>query len=233
MKLSNLIIDSYIQKFSESDNFCGFTLPFVFADGSPAIIHAHRFHADDVQLNDYGLNMESMVKSINNEKFDAEAKIQDLIRPFDTIRFEKGSIISSTNPDELMFALMDFSDLLKAMVEYKYSPRVNHIDEILHKIQVVLEKKYNHLKTSPELFGRSGNKYKFDFGSDNNLIDFTTAKTEKTNKLLRKFIDTQNSNPDLSFTVIIDDLENDRYKSEESILGDFAKVQHLSRYVAA
>jgi hypothetical protein len=233
MKLSNLVVESFIQKFEETDNFCGFTLPFVFPNGSPAVIHAQRHHADDLHLSDYGMNLESLINSINNERFDALSKVQEIIRPFESLQLFNGAIVSETNASDLMFVLLDYSDVLKAMVDYKYSPRVSHVEDILIKIRQVLDKQYQHLQISPEILGRSGNKYKFNFGSDNTMIDFTTAKTDRTNKLLRKYVDTQHSNPDLNFTVIIDDLESDHYKSEQTILSDFARVQLLSRYISA
>lgn len=46
------------------------------------------------------------------------------------------------------------------------------------------------------------------------LIDFSEVNKRRTNDLLRKYVDTQNFNSDLSFMVILDDLENDKYKSD-------------------
>ncbi|WP_404798932.1 DUF1829 domain-containing protein [Acinetobacter thermotolerans] len=81
---------------------------------------------------------------------------------------------------------------------------------------------------NPEIQGRSGGKYKFNFGSNNQLIDFSEVNKRKTNELLRKYVDTQNLNNDLNFMVILNDLENDKYKSEQSILAEYAVVKPLT-----
>ena len=114
------------------------------------------------------------------------------------------------------------------MIEFHPKQKSDHVEKILDQLRVILEKNYNHLNINPEIQGRSGGKYKFNFGTENQLIDFSEVNKRRTNDLLRKYVDTQNFNSDLSFMVILDDLENDKYKSEQSILAEYAVVKPLT-----
>ncbi|MDC4867352.1 hypothetical protein NQ914_09255, partial [Acinetobacter baumannii] len=105
------------------------------------------------------------------------------------------------------------------------------IDKILDSIREVLEKRFQSIEVSPKLIGRSGEKYGFNFSHDNTFIDYIQADKSKTNTQLRKMIDTQNLNRDVIFNIIIDDLENDKYKSEQMILSEYAVVQRLSKFL--
>lgn len=233
MKLSDMIVESFIQKFTDSDNFCGFTLPFIFSNGSPAVIHAHKEPNGNILLSDYGQNISFLYDSIGKTNFDAVEKAKEFIQPYEKICVKNRAINASTTPDDLDFTMLDYLEVVKKMVEYHPKVKNNKIDDILESIRAVLEKKYQHVDINPGAIGRSGGKYNFNFGHDNLMIDFTIASKEKTNYLLRKFIDTKNLNHELEFSVIIDDLENDRYKSEQNILSEYAIVQKLSAYIAA
>ena len=105
-------------------------------------------------------------------------------------------------------------------------------DEILDSIRNILEKKFSSLEVNPKLIGRSGEKYPFNFSHNNTFIDYIQADKSKTNNQLRKMIDTQYLNDKVVFNIIIDDLESDKYKSEQVILSDYAVVQPLSKFLA-
>lgn len=231
MKLSNLVIDSFIQKFSESDNFCGFTLPFIFANGSPAVVHAQYDTKGKILLSDYGSNIDNFANSIASIDFNAEEKVKELVKPYRQLFVKDGALQAETYKEELDFVLIDYAEVIKCMIDYKYKEKSHHLDSILATIKAKLEQKYPDLMVNPEMCGRSGSKYKFNFGTDHLMIDFAEANKDKTNRLLRKYVDTQNFNHDLKFSVILDDLDNDRYKTEQSILSDYARIEKLSSFL--
>lgn len=228
MNLSNLIVDSFIQKFSEEDNFCAFSLPLVFKNGTPAILNAHKHPNGDIELTDNGLNIYTFRESIGIFNFDAIEKTREFASNFQNIRVVDQSLISVSNVDHLAFDLMDYSDVIRQMINFNPKHKSNDMTKILEQLRIVLEQRFNSLIINPEVKGRSGGKYKFDFGSDNQLIDFSKVDKRKTNDLLRKYVDTQNLNNELKFLVILDDLENDKYKSEQNVLSDFATVKPLT-----
>ncbi|WP_151837088.1 hypothetical protein [Acinetobacter johnsonii] len=228
MKLSNLIVDSFIQKFSEKENFCAFSLPYVFRNGSPAILNAFKHPNGDIELTDNGLNLQAFSESISRVDFDVVAKAREFTLNYPNIHVRDGALLSITSEDDLTFDLLDYSDVLKKMIEFHPKQKSDHVEKILDQLRVILEKNYNHLNINPEIQGRSGGKYKFNFGTENQLIDFSEVNKRRTNDLLRKYVDTQNFNSDLSFMVILDDLENDKYKSEQSILAEYAVVKPLT-----
>lgn len=233
MRLSDMITESFIQKFTDSDNFCGFTLPFVFPNGSPAVIHAHKEPNNDIILSDYGQNISFLYDSIGKTDFNSIEKVKEFVQPYENISVKNNAIHAIATPSDLDFTILDYIEVVKKMVEYHQKIKSGKVDEILENIRIVLEQKYQHIDINPRATGRSGGHYKFNFGLNNLMIDFTTANKDKTNNLLRKFIDTKNRNHDLEFSVIIDDLESDRYKSEQNILSEYATVQKLSSYIAA
>ncbi|MGQ1456237.1 hypothetical protein ACT4ZD_03735 [Acinetobacter baumannii] len=228
MKLSNLIVDSFIQKFSEQENFCAFSLPFIFKNGSPAILNAFRHPNGSIELTDNGINIQSFSQSIALTDFDVINKAREFASNFENIHIRDNALVSITNETNLAFDLMDYNDVIKMMIEFQPKQKSDQIDKILDQLRIILEKRFDHLKINPEVQGRSGGKYKFSFGSDNHMIDFSRVDKRKTNDLLRKYVDTQNLNNKLDFLVILDDLESDKYKSERSVLADFATVKPLS-----
>lgn len=233
MKLSNLIVDSFIQKFSEQENFCAFSLPFIFKNGSPAILNAFRHPNGNIELTDNGLIIQAFSDSIGISDFEVIDKTREFAANFSNIHVIDHSLVSTTTEDELTFDLLDYSDVIRMMVDFQPKQKSDQVTKILDQLRIILEKKFNNLEVNPELQGRSGGKYKFNFGSENHMIDFAKVDKRKTNDLLRKYIDTQNFNHDLDFTVILDDLENDKYKSEQSVLAEFATVKPLSKMLYA
>ena len=118
------------------------------------------------------------------------------------------------------------------MISFKYKSKEHKaIDEILEKIKKTLELKFSNIVVHPELIGRSGGKYKFNFSHGNTYIDFIEPEKNKTNSLLRKMIDTKTPESNIKFNVIIDDMENDKYKTEQSIIAEYAQVQTLSKFL--
>lgn len=228
MKLSRLIVDSFIQKFSEQENFCAFSLPLIFKNGSPAILNAFRHPNGTIELTDNGLNSKSFADSIGVCDFNVSEKIREFTSSYPNISLLDGALVSRTSEDELTFDLLDYSDVIRMMTEYQPKPKSDHVTKILDQLRVILEKSFANLEVSPEVQGRSGGKYKFSFGSANHMIDFARVDKRKTNDLLRKYVDTQNYDNSLDFMVILDDLENDKYKSEQLVLSDFAIVRPLS-----
>lgn len=228
MNLSNLIIDSFIQKFSDEGNFCAFSLPLVFKNGSPAILNAIRHPNGNIELTDNGLNIQSFRDTIGLYQFDAIGKVREFASDFENISIIDQSLISLSDESSLTYDLMDYCDLIRQMILYNPKQKSDYVTKILDQLRIVLEQKFSDLAVSPEIKGRSGGKYRFDFGSGNQLIDFSKVNKRKTNDLLRKYVDTQNLNNDLQFLVILDDLENDKYKSEQTVLSDFAVVKPLS-----
>lgn len=228
MNLSNLIIDSFIQKFSDEGNFCAFSLPMVFKNGSPAIINAYKHPNGEIEITDNGLNLRSFSDSIALYSFDAVAKTREFALEFPNISVVDQSIISISTEDSLAYDLMDYSDVLRQMIAFNPRHKSDHISKILEQLRVVLEQRFSALTINTEVQGRSGGKYRFDFSSGNQMIDFSKVDKRKTNDLLRKYVDTQNLNNELKYIVILDDLENDKYKSEQSVLSDFATVKPLS-----
>ncbi|MDC4869160.1 hypothetical protein NQ914_18615, partial [Acinetobacter baumannii] len=75
--LSDTVLNAFIQKFSEQENSCGFTLPLVFSNGSPAVVYAHKDTRDNIILNDYGLNIRHFEESICIDDFDAIDKVKN------------------------------------------------------------------------------------------------------------------------------------------------------------
>ncbi|MEX5380563.1 hypothetical protein [Acinetobacter towneri] len=233
MKLSNLIVDSFIQKFSEKENFCAFSLPFVFKNGSPAILNAFRHPNGTIELTDNGLNIQAFANSVGVVDFNAIEKAREFTSNFPNIQVLDQALITMTTDEDLTFDLLDYNDVIRMMIEFQPKPKSDHVTKILDQLRVILEKRFSNLEVSPEVEGRSGGKYKFNFGSNNHMIDFARVDKRKTNDLLRKYIDTQNNNRDLDFMVILDDLENDKYKSEQVVLADFAVVKPLSQMLYA
>lgn len=233
MKLSNLIVDSFIQKFSEKENFCAFSLPFVFKNGSPAFLNAFRHPNGTIELTDNGLNIQAFANSVGVVDFNAIEKAREFTSNFPNIQVLDQALITMTTDEDLTFDLLDYNDVIRMMIEFQPKPKSDHVTKILDQLRVILEKRFSNLEVSPEVEGRSGGKYKFNFGSNNHMIDFARVDKRKTNDLLRKYIDTQNNNRDLDFMVILDDLENDKYKSEQVVLADFAVVKPLSQMLYA
>lgn len=233
MKLSNLIVDSFIQKFSEKENFCAFSLPFVFKNGSPAILNAFRHPNGTLELTDNGLNIQAFANSVGVVDFNAIEKAREFTSNFPNIQVLDQALITMTTDEDLTFDLLDYNDVIRMMIEFQPKPKSDHVTKILDQLRVILEKRFSNLEVSPEVEGRSGGKYKFNFGSNNHMIDFARVDKRKTNDLLRKYVDTQNHNRDLDFMVILDDLENDKYKSEQVVLADFAVVKPLSQMLYA
>lgn len=229
MNLSNLIVDSFIQKFSEEDNFCAFSLPLVFKNGTPAILNAHKHPNGNIELTDNGLNISAFRDSVGMFEFDALEKTREFSLEFSNISVMDRSIISLSNNENLIFDLMDYSDLIRQMIHFTPRQKSDQVTRILEQLRIVLTQRFDTLMLNPEIKGRSGGKYKFDFGVHNQMIDYSRVDKRKTNDLLRKYIDTQNLNNDLKFLVILDDLESDKYKSEQSVLADFATVKPLSK----
>jgi hypothetical protein len=228
MNLSNLIVDSFIQKFSDEGNFCAFSLPLVFKNGSPAILNAYKHPNGKIELTDNGLNISSFRDSVGVYDFDAIGKAREFALDLPNINVIDQAILSNSNEQDLVFDLMDYCELIRQMIQFNPRQKSDYVTRILEQLRVILEQKFNSLTINPEVKGRSGGKYKFDFGSGNQMIDFSKVNKRKTNDLLRKYVDTQNLNNDLQFFVILDDLENDKYKSEQTVLSDFATVRPLS-----
>lgn len=233
MKLSNLIVDSFIQKFSEQENFCAFSLPFIFKNGSPAILNAFRHPNGTIELTDNGLNIQAFDDSIGIAGFNVVEKAREFTSNFPNIHILDQALTATTTEEDLTFDLLDYSDVIRMMIEFQPKPKSDHVSKILDQLRIVLEKRFDNLEVSPEVQGRSGGKYKFNFGSNNHMIDFAKVDKRRTNDLLRKYVDTQNHNSDLDFMVILDDLENDKYKSEQVVLADFALVKPLSQMLHA
>lgn len=229
MKLSNLIVDSFIQKFSEQENFCAFSLPFIFKNGTPAILNAFRHPNGIIELTDNGLNIQSFSESIGSADFNVIEKAREFASGFKNIHILDQALTATTTEDELTFDLLDYSDVIKMMIEFQPKPKSDHVTKILDQLRIILERRFGNLEVSPEVQGRSGGKYKFNFGSNNHMIDFARVDKRRTNDLLRKYVDTQNHDNRLDFMVILDDLENDKYKSEQAVLADFALVKPLSQ----
>ncbi|MFW1968138.1 MULTISPECIES: hypothetical protein [Acinetobacter] len=232
MNLSSLIIDSYIQKFYETENFCSFSLPHIFKNGTPAILNASRRPNGNIELTDNGMNIQAFSDSIIFNDFNAIDKVKEFTQEFKNIQVVDQALVGISNDSDLIFDLLDYSDILRKMIDFNPKHKSNNIDVLLSKLRIILEKEYASLEVNPRILGRSGEKYKFSFGSENKLIDFSEVNKNKTNHLLRKYIDTQTLNSELKFMVILDDLENDKYKSEQRILSDFAQVKPLSKILS-
>ncbi|HEN9506232.1 hypothetical protein [Acinetobacter baumannii] len=230
--LSDTVLNAFIQKFSEQENSCGFTLPLVFSNGSPAVVYAHKDTRDNIILNDYGLNIRHFEESICIDDFDAIDKVKNFCSNYDSISVKGGCLIAESSIKNLDFTVIEYTELLGKLINYQYKSRSHQaIDKILDSIREVLEKRFQSIEVSPKLIGRSGEKYGFNFSHDNTFIDYIQADKSKTNTQLRKMIDTQNLNRDVIFNIIIDDLENDKYKSEQMILSEYAVVQRLSKFL--
>ena len=231
-KLSEIVLNSFIQSISDEGNSCGFSLPFIFENGSPAVVYAHKTTTDKIILNDHGLNIRFFHESIGIADFNSEDKIKDFISLYDNIFIKNGSLIAESTVDDLDFTMLDYTDVLKKMISFKYKSKEHKaIDEILEKIKKTLELKFSNIIVHPELVGKSGGKYKFNFAHGNTYIDFIEPEKNKTNSLLRKMIDTQTPDSNINFNVIIDDMENDKYKTEQSIISEYAQVQTLSKFL--
>jgi hypothetical protein len=234
MNLSDIVLSAFIQKFSDQENSCGFTLPLIFPNGSPAIVYAHKDTRDNIILSDYGLNIRHFDESVGVIDFDPIEKIKYFCKEYESISIQKGCLVAKSTVKQLDFTVIEYIELLGKLINYQYKSRTHRaIDEILDSIRSVLEKKFSSIEVSPKLMGRSGEKYPFNFSHDNTFIDYIQADKNKTNSQLRKMIDTHNLNDDLKFNIIIDDLENDKYKSEQAILSDYAIVQRLSKFLQA
>lgn len=232
--LSTIVLNAFMQKISESENSCGFSLPLVFSNGSPAVVYAHKDTRNNVILNDYGLNIRHFEESLCIDDFDAIDKVKEFCKSYDSTYVSGGCLMAKSSLEQIDFAVIEYTELLTKLINYHYKSRTHHnIDRILESIRKVLEKKFSHIEVGPKITGRSGGKYSFDFAHQNTFIDYVQADKTKTNNLLRKMIDTQNLHDDISFNIIIDDLETDKYKSEQTILSDYAKVQPLSRFLAS
>lgn len=232
MNLSSLIVDSYIQKFYETENFCSFSLPHIFKNGTPAILNASRRPNGNIELTDNGLNIQAFSESIALNDFNAIDKVREFSKDFKNIQVVDRSLVAVSSDSELIFDLLDYSDILRKMIDFNPKYKSNNIEVLLSKLRVILEREYVGLEVNPRIAGRSGERYKFSFGSENKLIDFSEVNKNKTNHLLRKYVDTQTLNNELKFMVILDDLENDKYKSEQRILSDFAQVKPLSKILS-
>ncbi|WP_215895450.1 hypothetical protein [Acinetobacter pullicarnis] len=234
MHLSDTVLNAFIQKFSDQENSCGFTLPLVFPNGSPAVVYAHKDTRDNIILNDCGLNIRHFEESVGVIDFDAVEKIKYFCKMYQSISVAGGCLIAESSIKDLDFTVIEYTELLGKLINYQYKPRSHQvIDSILDSIKIVLEKKFSSIEVSPKLIGRSGEKYSFNFSHNNTFIDYIQADKNKTNNQLRKMIDTKNLNTDVSFNIIIDDIENDKYKSEQGILSDYAIVQRLSRLLVS
>ncbi|MEQ1320900.1 hypothetical protein [Acinetobacter guillouiae] len=232
MHLSDTVLNAFIQKFSDQENSCGFTLPLIFPNGSPAVVYARKDTKDNIILSDYGLNVRHFDESVGVMDFDAIDKIKYFCKSYESISMQSGCLIAVSSMKQLDFTVIEYTELLSKLINYQYKSRSHQaIDEILDSIRVVLEKKFSSIEVSPKLVGRSGEKYPFNFSHNNTFIDYIQADKNKTNNQLRKMIDTQNLNTNVSFNIIIDDLENDKYKSEQTILSDYAVVQPLSKFL--
>jgi len=234
MHLSDTVLNAFMQKISDSDNSCGFTLPLVFPNGSPAIVYAHKDTRDQIILSDYGLNVRHFEESVCVDDFDAVDKIKYFCKSYESTFVENGCLMATSSIKQLDFTVIEYTELLSKLINYQYRSRSHQvIEDILSSIKVVLERKFSSIEVSPKLIGRSGEKYDFNFAHHSTFIDYIQADKNKTNTQLRKMIDTKNLNSDISFNIIIDDLENDKYKSEQMILSDYAKVQPLSKFLAS
>ncbi|ENW64327.1 MULTISPECIES: hypothetical protein [Acinetobacter] len=230
--LSDTVLNAFIQKFSDQGNSCGFTLPLVFPNGSPAVVYAHKNTRDQIILSDYGLNVRHFEESVCVENFDAIDKIKYFCKMYESISVQDGCLVAETSIKQLDFTVIEYTELLGKLINYQYKSRSHQaIDEILDSIRVVLERKFHSIEVSPKLAGRSGEKYPFNFSHNSTFIDYIQADKNKTNYQLRKMIDTQNLNDNVSFNIIIDDTENDKYKAEQAILSDYAVVQPLSKFL--
>lgn len=232
MHLSDTVLNAFIQKFSDQENSCGFTLPLVFPNGSPAVVYAHKDTRDNIILSDYGLNIRHFEESIGIVDFDAIDKIKHFCKTYESISIQNGCLVAESTIKQLDFTVIEYTELLNKLINYQYKSRAHQaVDQILDSIRVVLEKKFSSIEISPKLMGRSGEKYPFNFSHNKTFIDYIQADKSKTNNQLRKMIDTQYLNDDVVFKIIIDDLENDKYKSEQVILSDYAIVQPLSKFL--
>lgn len=230
--LSDTVLNAFMQKISDRDNSCGFTLPLVFPNGSPAIVYAHKGTRDEIILNDYGLNIRHFDESVSAIDFDAIEKVKQFSK--DTSVFVKsGCMMAEASIERLDFTVLEYTEVLNKLICFQYKSKSHRaIDEILDSIRIALERRFNSIEVSPKLVGRSGEKYKFNFSHLNTFIDYMQADKNKTNTQLRKMIDTKHLNQDVQFNIIIDDLESDKYKTEQTILSEYAKVQPLSRFLA-
>lgn len=233
MHLSDTVLNAFIQKFSDQENSCGFTLPLVFPNGSPAVVYAHKDTKDNIILSDYGLNVRHFDESVGIVDFDAIDKIKYFCKAYESISIQKGCLVAESTIKQLDITVIEYTELLSKLIAYQYKSRTHKaIDEILDSIRSILEKKFPSIEVNPKLMGRSGEKYPFNFSHSNTFIDYIQADKNKTNNQLRKMIDTQYLNEKVVFNIIIDDLESDKYKSEQVILSDYAVVQPLSKFLA-
>lgn len=233
MHLSDTVLNAFIQKFSDQENSCGFTLPLVFPNGSPAVVYAHKDTRDNIILSDYGLNVRHFDESISAVDFDPIEKIKNFCKSYESISLQNGCLIAESSIKNLDFTVIEYTELLGKLINYQYKPRTHSaIEEILDAIRVTLERKFSLIQINPKLRGRSGENYPFNFSHHNTFIDYIQADKSKTNNQLRKMIDTQSINDNVIFNIIIDDLESDKYKSEQVILSDYAVVQPLSKFLA-
>ena len=230
--LSDTVLNAFMQKISDGDNSCGFTLPLVFPNGSPAIVYAHKNTRDQIILSDYGLNVRHFEESICINDFDAIDKIKQFCTLYESTYVKDGCLMAESSIKQLDFTVIEYTEILSKLIAYQYKTKSHRaIDRILESIKVTLEKKFLSIEVSPKLIGRSGEKYGFNFSHRNTFIDYIQADKNKTNTQLRKMIDTKHLNPDISFDIIIDDLENDKYKQEQTILSDYAKVHPLTKFL--
>src|SRR5690606_1141545 len=113
MKLSNLIVDSFIQKFSEQENFCAFSLPFIFKNGSPAILNAFRHPNGTIELTDNGLNIQAFDDSIGIAGFNVVEKAREFTSNFPNIHILDQALTATTTEEDLTFDLLDYSDVIR------------------------------------------------------------------------------------------------------------------------
>lgn len=227
MNLAQLIIDSYISVY-ENNNAYAFSLPHIFDDGTPAMLHAHKDTKGKIILTDSGLNIQTFAQNFYLNQEQAIEKVRTLAQHFKQIKVQDGAILITTTVEQLSFDLLDYQDLIQNMIHFKPKAPRNYND-ILQRLEIILSQQLQNLVRNPQLVGRSGGKYHFSFGSGLSMIDFSQVDKNKTNTLLRKYLDVQHIYDDLDITVILNDLENDKYKSEQIILSDFATVKPLSK----
>ena len=118
--LSNTVLNAFMQKISESDNSCGFTLPLVFPNGSPAIVYAHKDTRDNIILSDYGLNIRHFEESVCVNDFDTIEKVKGFCKLYESTFVKNGCLMAESTIQQLDFTVIEYEEILGKLIGYQY-----------------------------------------------------------------------------------------------------------------
>lgn len=151
---------------------------------------------------------------------------------------ESGEFSCSYKDSDLPFVFGDWLQLYSAITEWQRErvgrPQddVDFVDEVEFLLKQIWPKEI--IERNYKTRGFSGSEYEFDFRmGSGKFIDAMSPDSRSTGSRLRKILDIQKIEPDVSIQIIMDDRDNpEKAISEIGILNSIVKVKRFTDLIA-